>query len=123
MKQALKTVCNGLAVLLVLPCWLGYRLGSLLLGPDRAFPGWSQALSLLPGLSGAYLRRAFYRLVFPRCGPDSHISFGTVFSHPTAEVGRPRDDGQVRRGGWTTPDFSGRDLKSQLQADGLDAEG
>jgi virginiamycin A acetyltransferase len=88
MKQALKTICNGLAMLLVSPCWLGYRLGSLLMGPERAFPGWSQAMSLLPGLSGAYLRRAFYRLVLPRCGLDAHISFGTVFSHPTVEIGR-----------------------------------
>jgi virginiamycin A acetyltransferase len=88
MKQALKTVCNALAMLLVLPCWLGYCLGSLLMGPERAFPGWSQAMSLLPGLSGAYLRRAFYWLVLPRCGLDAHISFGTVFSHPTAEIGR-----------------------------------
>lgn len=88
MKQALKAICNGLAVFLVLPCWLGYRLGSLLIGAERAFPGWAQLLSLLPGLSGAYLRRAFYRLVLPRCGTDAHISFGTVFSHPAVEIGQ-----------------------------------
>jgi acetyltransferase-like isoleucine patch superfamily enzyme len=35
-----------------------------------------------------YLRRAFYRLVLPRCAPGSFIGFGTVFSHCTAEVGR-----------------------------------
>jgi acetyltransferase-like isoleucine patch superfamily enzyme len=35
-----------------------------------------------------YLRRAFYSLVFPRCGADCCLGFGTVFSHPTAEVGR-----------------------------------
>jgi virginiamycin A acetyltransferase len=34
-----------------------------------------------------YLRRAFYRLVLPSCGRDLCISFGTVFSHPTAKVG------------------------------------
>jgi acetyltransferase-like isoleucine patch superfamily enzyme len=88
MKQALKTVCNGLAMLLVLPCWLGYRVGSLLMGTERSFPGWSQAMSLLPGLSGAYLRRAFYRLVLPQCGLDAHISFGTVFSHPLVNIGQ-----------------------------------
>jgi acetyltransferase-like isoleucine patch superfamily enzyme len=33
------------------------------------------------------VRRAFYRLVFPRCGADVCLSFGTVFSHPTAELG------------------------------------
>ncbi len=88
MKRVLKIVCNGLAMLLTLPFWLGYRLGCLVSSPERAFPGWSQAVSLLPGLSGAYLRRAFYRIVLPRCGLDAHISFGTVFSHPTVEIGQ-----------------------------------
>jgi virginiamycin A acetyltransferase len=87
-RRACKTLANGVAALLVLPCVLAFWLGSLLLGTGRAFPGWSQALSLLPGLSGVFLRRAFYGLVFPKCGADSWISFGTVFSHSTAEIGR-----------------------------------
>jgi virginiamycin A acetyltransferase len=88
MKRVLKAVASGLALAAVLPCFLGFRLGSLLLGPAKAFPGWSQLFSLPPGLVGVYLRRAFYSLVFPRCGADCCLSFGTVFSHPTAEVGR-----------------------------------
>ncbi|MCI0463978.1 MAG: acyltransferase [Gemmataceae bacterium] len=88
MKKLVKGICDGLALLLVLPPALLYGLGCLVLGPRRAFPGWSQALSLLPGFIGVYLRRAFYRLVLPRCGADSCISFGTIFSHPTVEIGR-----------------------------------
>jgi acetyltransferase-like isoleucine patch superfamily enzyme len=88
MKRVLKAVANGLALAGVLPCVFGFRLSSLLLGPARAFPGWSQLFSLAPGLVGVYLRRAFYSLVLPRCGADCCLSFGTVFSHPTAEVGR-----------------------------------
>ena len=88
MKLVLKAVANGLALAAVLPCVLGFHLGSLLLGKALAFPGWSQLVSLFPGLVGVYLRRAFYSLVFPRCGADCCLSFGTVFSHPTAEVGR-----------------------------------
>jgi virginiamycin A acetyltransferase len=84
----IKAALNGLALLLVLPCFLTYRFGCLLLGPTRAFPGWSQAFALLPGLTGIYLRRAFYRLVLPRCDPGSCLCFGTVISHPTAEIGR-----------------------------------
>ena len=48
------------------------------LGPEQAFPGWSQALSLVPGLSGIYLRRAFYRWVFPRCAADATIGGTSV---------------------------------------------
>lgn len=87
MKSLVKTLLNGVALVLVLPAFLLYQLGRWLLGPQRAFAGWSQAFSLLPGLSGAYLRQAFYRLVLPRCGRDICISFGTVLSHPTAEIG------------------------------------
>jgi acetyltransferase-like isoleucine patch superfamily enzyme len=88
MKKTVKVLADGVALALVLPCWLGFRLGSLVLGWPRAFPGWSQALSLFPGLLGVYLRRAFYRLALPRCGADTCLSFGVIFSHPTAEVGR-----------------------------------
>jgi acetyltransferase-like isoleucine patch superfamily enzyme len=88
MKAVLKTAADAVALVLVLPCWLAYRLGGLLLGPDQAFPGWSQAFALLPGLTGVYLRRAFYRLALPHCGPGACLGFGTLFSHPTAEVGR-----------------------------------
>lgn len=87
MKCTLKLFADGLALGVVLPLVLFYRLGSLALGAGKAFPGWSQAFSLIPGLSGGYLRRAFYKLVLPRCGQDSFLSFGTTFSHPTAEVG------------------------------------
>src|SRR5437764_14176100 len=88
MKAFCKTLANGLATLIVLPAFVLYLLGRAVLGPVKAFPGWSQAFSLLPGLTGVYLRRAFYRLVLPRCGAGCCLSFGTVLSHPTAEVGR-----------------------------------
>jgi virginiamycin A acetyltransferase len=88
MKNLLKSTANGLALVLVLPCYMGFRLSSLVMGRRKAFPGWSQAFALVPGLCGVYLRRAFYRLVFPRCDADTCLSFGTVFSHPTAEIGR-----------------------------------
>src|SRR5215468_10334076 len=88
MKTLLKSIADGAAILLVLPAFALYQVGKLLLGAEKAFPGWSQAFSLIPGLSGVYLRRAFYRLVLPRCGAGCCLSFGTIFSHPTAEVGR-----------------------------------
>jgi acetyltransferase-like isoleucine patch superfamily enzyme len=88
MKAVLKAAANAVATVLVLPAYALYQLGRCLLGPEKAFAGWSQSFSLFPGLSGAYLRRAFYRLVLPRCGADCHLAFGVLFSHPTAEVGR-----------------------------------
>jgi virginiamycin A acetyltransferase len=86
-RLLLKTFVNGVALLLVAPAFLLFALSSLLIGRARAFPGWSQGFSLIPGLVGCYLRRAFYKLVLPRCGSGACISFGSVFSHPTAQVG------------------------------------
>jgi acetyltransferase-like isoleucine patch superfamily enzyme len=88
MKRLLKMSSNALALALMLPTAAGCRLGMRLLGPQRGFAGWSQLLSLLPGLPGVYLRRAFYRLVLPRCAGNACVAFGAVFSHPTARLGR-----------------------------------
>src|SRR5436305_4565119 len=88
MKHGLKLLAEACATLAVLPAFVLYQLGRLTLGTGKAFPGWSQSFSLIPGLTGAYLRRAFYRLVFRHCGADAWIGFGTVFSHPNCSVGR-----------------------------------
>ncbi len=88
MKRSVKLVADLLALLLILPAWILYRLAALAAGKGRVFPGFSQAFSLVPGTTGVFLRRAFYRLVLPRCDFDACISFGTVFSHPTASVGK-----------------------------------
>jgi acetyltransferase-like isoleucine patch superfamily enzyme len=88
MRQALKALAEVIATLAVLPAVAAYSAARVFLGAEKAFPGWSQAFSLVPGLTGAYLRRAFYRLVFRRCGAGAWIGFGTVFSHPGCAVGR-----------------------------------
>lgn len=88
LKQTAKALADGIALIAVLPAFLLYGCLSLLVGTRRTFPGWSQAFSLVPGTTGVYLRRAFYRLVLPRCAAGSWIGFGSVFSHPTATVGR-----------------------------------
>ncbi|HEY1380165.1 MAG TPA: acyltransferase [Gemmataceae bacterium] len=88
MRAIVKTVTDVIALLAVLPAAAAYFAARPVLGPQKAFPGWSQAFSLVPGLTGAYLRRAFYRLVFRRCGAGAWIGFGTVFSHPGCSVGR-----------------------------------
>jgi acetyltransferase-like isoleucine patch superfamily enzyme len=88
MRAFLKSLANGLALVTIFPLFALYQGQKLILGAVRVFPGWSQGFSLFPGLVGGYLRRAFYRFVLPRCAADCWLSFGTVFSHPTAEVGK-----------------------------------
>ena len=88
MKPILKWLARAIARgVVLLPC-VCYWLSSCLVGRAAAFPGWSQAFSLLPGLTGVYLRWAFYRWTLPVCGEDACIGFGTTLSHPTARIGR-----------------------------------
>lgn len=47
---------------------------------DTVFQTWSQILSALPGYTGQYIRRAFYRAVLPECHLQSCIHWGTVFT-------------------------------------------
>jgi len=82
-----KRAAGLLATILVLPAFAAYVLGRAVLGPVKAFAGWSQALSILPGLTGEYLRRAFYQLALAHCGQDVCTTFGTVISHPTTSLG------------------------------------
>ena len=48
----------------------------------------AHAVALVPGLPGAYLRRAFYRLTLDECHGLCHIGFGAMFTHRTVKVGR-----------------------------------
>jgi virginiamycin A acetyltransferase len=71
-----------------LPAVLLYRIESMAFGEGKVFPGWSQLFSLVPGLVGIYLRRAFYRFAFRRCASGAWLGFGTVFSHSGCAIGR-----------------------------------
>jgi acetyltransferase-like isoleucine patch superfamily enzyme len=86
MKRLLKSMLLGLALFCALPSYLFYRLQCLFLPADRVFAGWSQGYSLLPGLSGEFLRAGFYRLTLEGWGRDCQIQFGTVLSRPEVRL-------------------------------------
>lgn len=85
--MGLKRICFFLASLIVAPC-------ALMSGLERRFAGhredvflfWGQALSMIPGLPGNYLRRAYYRWTLDDCVADFQIGFGSYFTHRSAIV-------------------------------------
>lgn len=87
MKAFVKSTVNGFCTLMVLPFFAIYWLQAKLIGADTVFPGWTQGFSLIPGLTGIYLRQAFYLLAAKQCGADAWIAFGTIFSHPGVSIG------------------------------------
>jgi len=68
--------------ILVLPLGFIFRITQ----SESFFVFCGQALALLPGEVGSYIRVSYYRLTLNKCSKDSHIGFGSYFSHPEAEV-------------------------------------
>lgn len=88
MKRFIKHLLNALAAVVVFPAVCVYRLQAAVAGADRVFNNWSQLFSLIPGLTGVYLRHAFLRMTTKGCGEDACVSFGTLFSHPGVSLGK-----------------------------------
>jgi virginiamycin A acetyltransferase len=86
MRDLLKTLTRGAAFVLILPALLSYTVRRVVLGSDRALEGSSQALALIPGLPGQYLRRAFLARVIAACSPSTVIGFGTILTRTGARL-------------------------------------
>jgi acetyltransferase-like isoleucine patch superfamily enzyme len=89
LRDAAKAIARGAATVAVSPALLSYAIRRPVIGADRALEGSTQALGLIPGLLGQYLRRAFLARVLAHCAPSAAIAFGTTFSAPGARI----DDG------------------------------
>jgi acetyltransferase-like isoleucine patch superfamily enzyme len=85
-RDVLKAVARALATLAVTPSLLSYAVRRPLLGRDRALEGSSQALGLVPGLVGDYMRRAFLSQVLDGCANSVTVQFGTLFSQAGARL-------------------------------------
>jgi virginiamycin A acetyltransferase len=85
-KSSIKGFFNILAVLLMSPLAFCSYLEKTLTCREEIFVFLAQAVSILPGLPGVYLRRAYYRMTLDRCSLDSFIGFGTAFTHRNSSV-------------------------------------
>jgi acetyltransferase-like isoleucine patch superfamily enzyme len=82
-KAFARLAANGAAS----PFLLVHALKVPLLGKDRALEGSTQCLSLLPGVCGQYVRRAFLGWTIQNCHPSATVSFGVIFSKTSASIG------------------------------------
>jgi len=88
MRELLKAVVRALCLVVACPALASYYLRSAFMGRDRALEGSSQALGLLPGVLGQYVRRAFCTHVLAECHPTTCIEFGVHFSRAGARLGQ-----------------------------------
>jgi len=86
MRELLKSIARGLASVAVAPALISFALRRLVVGPDRALEGSSQAMAVIPGLLGEYLRRAFLSRVLAHCDRTSVVQYGTIFSQVGARL-------------------------------------
>jgi acetyltransferase-like isoleucine patch superfamily enzyme len=86
-RQLLKAIARLGANVAALPFLLIHALKVPVMGKDRALEGSTQCLSLLPGLCGQYLRRAFLGWTIAECHPSASIGFGTIFSKTATRIG------------------------------------
>ena len=86
MRETVKALLNGMATIAMTPALLSFVIRRAALGGDRAIAGSSQAVGLLPGVLGDYLRRAFYRRALEHCAVSATVQFGTLFSQAGARL-------------------------------------
>jgi acetyltransferase-like isoleucine patch superfamily enzyme len=87
MKSLVKSLVRGLATVAVTPQLISFAVRAQIMGKDRALVGSTQALSLVPGLTGQYLRRAFLaRVLDGGCAGTALVEFGTLFSQAGARI-------------------------------------
>jgi acetyltransferase-like isoleucine patch superfamily enzyme len=86
MRDAAKTLALVAATVVVLPALVSFAIRRSLFGPDRALEGSTQALSLVPGVLGDYLRRAFLVQALAHCDRSATVQFGTILSQSAARL-------------------------------------
>jgi virginiamycin A acetyltransferase len=86
-RRAAKSAIDAVCLLLMLPaaalCAAEARLAP---ASETFFTFWAQAVALIPGVAGVFLRRAFYRLTLEACASTFSIGFGAMFSHRQATI-------------------------------------
>jgi virginiamycin A acetyltransferase len=87
-KTWLKNLARWLGYAAVAPLVAAYWIRAMWAGRDRSLESSSQLLSLVPGFTGQYLRRAFLQCVVESCDPTACIEFGTIFSKTGVRIGR-----------------------------------
>jgi len=59
-----------------------------LFSSERIFAFSTQLLSLVPGMTGQYLRASFYKQILHESDYDLAVGFCSFFAHPAASVGK-----------------------------------
>jgi acetyltransferase-like isoleucine patch superfamily enzyme len=87
LRRGLKAAVFAVSLLLVSPLVVLLWLEKRLLRSEALFLLCSQAVAVLPGFLGRWLRGAYYFGTLDRCSWETHIGFGCLFTHRAAVLG------------------------------------
>jgi acetyltransferase-like isoleucine patch superfamily enzyme len=85
-RRAVKALAFGIAALIVSPLIFMTWLESVLGKGEGVFLTCAQLVANLPGPPGAKLRGAFYWASLERCSWETHIGYGSLFTHRGATL-------------------------------------
>jgi virginiamycin A acetyltransferase len=83
MKLAVFATCLALVAPLIVLAWLEKHLWR----GETLFNMFAQFLAIWPGRPGSYLRGAYYFGTLDRCSWETHVGFGSIFTHRGADLG------------------------------------
>jgi virginiamycin A acetyltransferase len=86
MRKGVKGLAHIVATIVIAPALVSFFARRTVFGPDRAIEGSTQALAMVPGIIGEYLRRAFLARTIGYCDRSATIQFGTIFSQTGARL-------------------------------------
>lgn len=88
LRRFAKSAVFGASLVLVAPFVAAAWIEKRMTRSEHLFVLLSQLLAILPGLPGVWLRGAFYFGALDACSHETHIGFGSIFTHRSASVGR-----------------------------------
>jgi virginiamycin A acetyltransferase len=86
LRETAKATARFVAHVAAAPFVASFTLRAAVLGRDRAIQSSTQLLSLVPGLTGQYIRRAFLSRTIAGCHHTAVVEFGTTFSRAGARL-------------------------------------
>jgi virginiamycin A acetyltransferase len=86
LRERVKAAARGVALVVMLPALASFQVRARLMGRDRALQSSSEWLALIPGLTGQYLRRAFFNRALVSCDDSVVIEAGTILCRAGARL-------------------------------------
>ena len=86
-RQLVKAAAFGVSLLAVSPVVALAWVEKHTVHGEAIFTLFAQFLSLFPGRPGSYIRGAYYFGTLDRCSWETHVGFGSIFTHRGGSMG------------------------------------